>query len=196
MIRYPINNAFPDTELTPAEAKRRLGLREDERAILFLGRIVPYKGIEYLLDAFRLLLAHQEAKYRLIIAGEPKKGSEECLNGSTDPYQEHFIEHRSSYGCNSFRTTKWRCTSKAADVIALPYKEIFQSGVLFLAYTFGLPVVATDVGIFSRGDYRGQHGISVQARRSRRIGQSYRDLLQKRPLQEFERAATGIEELR
>ena len=31
VIRHPINNAFPDTELTPTEAKRRLGLREDEK---------------------------------------------------------------------------------------------------------------------------------------------------------------------
>ena len=35
---------------------------------------------------------------------------------------------------------------KAADVCVLPYTEVFQSGVLFLAYRFGLPVVATDVG--------------------------------------------------
>jgi glycosyltransferase involved in cell wall biosynthesis len=35
---------------------------------------------------------------------------------------------------------------KAADVLVLPYKDIFQSGVLFLGYSFGLPVVATDVG--------------------------------------------------
>jgi glycosyltransferase involved in cell wall biosynthesis len=35
---------------------------------------------------------------------------------------------------------------KAADVLALPYTEVYQSGVLFLGYSFGLPVVATDVG--------------------------------------------------
>ena len=35
---------------------------------------------------------------------------------------------------------------KAADVLALPYTHLFQSGVLFLAYNFGLPVVSTDVG--------------------------------------------------
>src|SRR5437588_6138203 len=77
VIRYPINNAFAETELTPTDAKRRLGLREGEKAILFLGRIVPYKGIESLLEAFRLLLIDKQAMYRLIVAGEPKKGSEE-----------------------------------------------------------------------------------------------------------------------
>jgi glycosyltransferase involved in cell wall biosynthesis len=30
--------------------------------------------------------------------------------------------------------------------LVLPYIHVFQSGVLFLAYSFGLPVVATDVG--------------------------------------------------
>ena len=37
---------------------------------------------------------------------------------------------------------------KAADVVVLPYKNIFESGVVFLAYRFGLPVIASDVGSF------------------------------------------------
>ena len=90
VIRHPINNAFPDTELTPTEAKRRLGLREDEKAILFFGRIRPYKGIEHLLAAFRLLSADEQANYRLIIAGEPKKGSEEYLHEIEQTVQERF----------------------------------------------------------------------------------------------------------
>ncbi len=76
VIRHPINDAFPDTGLTPAEAKKRLGLRENEKTILFFGRIRPYKGIEHLLAAFSFLAAKHE-DYRLILAGEPKKGSEE-----------------------------------------------------------------------------------------------------------------------
>jgi glycosyltransferase involved in cell wall biosynthesis len=47
---------------------------------------------------------------------------------------------------------------KAADVLVLPYKEIFQSGVLFLAYSFGLPVVATDIGSFREEIIEGRTG--------------------------------------
>jgi len=47
---------------------------------------------------------------------------------------------------------------KAADVLVLPYKEIFQSGVLFLAYSFGLPVIATDVGSFREDIVEGYTG--------------------------------------
>ncbi|HEV2730719.1 MAG TPA: glycosyltransferase, partial [Terriglobales bacterium] len=45
-IRHPINNAFPDTDLTCIEAKARLGIGESEKTILFFGRISAYKGIE------------------------------------------------------------------------------------------------------------------------------------------------------
>jgi glycosyltransferase involved in cell wall biosynthesis len=34
----------------------------------------------------------------------------------------------------------------AADGVVLPYREIYQSGLPFLAYSFGLPVIATRVG--------------------------------------------------
>jgi glycosyltransferase involved in cell wall biosynthesis len=52
---------------------------------------------------------------------------------------------------------------KAADVLVLPYKEIFQSGVLFLAYAFGLPVVATDVGSFREEIVEGSTGFLCKA---------------------------------
>jgi D-inositol-3-phosphate glycosyltransferase len=47
---------------------------------------------------------------------------------------------------------------KAADVMVLPYRSIFQSGALFLAYRFGLPVVATDVGSFREDILEGRTG--------------------------------------
>ena len=72
VIPFGINNAVPNTCLTPREAKQRLGIREGEKAILFFGRITPYKGLEYLIDAFQQLLARRE-DYRLIIAGRPDK---------------------------------------------------------------------------------------------------------------------------
>src|SRR5260370_3453145 len=75
IIRHPINNAFPDTALTPSEAKQKLGLRDGEKAILFFGRISPYKGIEHLLYAFRLLVANLP-NYPLIPGSEPIKGAD------------------------------------------------------------------------------------------------------------------------
>ena len=47
---------------------------------------------------------------------------------------------------------------KAADVLALPYRHIFQSGVLFFGYSFGLPVVAADVGALREDIIEGKTG--------------------------------------
>ena len=46
----------------------------------------------------------------------------------------------------------------AADVLVLPYKFIYQSGVLFLAYSFGLPVIAFDVGTLREDIVPGKTG--------------------------------------
>jgi D-inositol-3-phosphate glycosyltransferase len=158
VIRHPINNAFPDTELTPSEAKRSLGLRDDEKAILFFGRIRPYKGIEYLLDAFRLLSADEQANYRLVVAGEPKKGSEEYLHAIQESVKRDFSAEQVILRIQFIPDEEMELYLKGADVLVLPYKEIFQSGVLFLAYSFGLPVVATDVGSFREEIVEGSTG--------------------------------------
>lgn len=148
VIRYPINNAIPETEISPSEAKQRLGLARDERAILFFGRIRPYKGIEHLLDAFRLLVTDTRANYRLIVAGEPKKGAEAYLHEIQQTVTRDFDPGQVILKMDFISDDQMEIYFKGADVLVLPYKEIFQSGVLFLAYSFGLPVVATDVGSF------------------------------------------------
>jgi D-inositol-3-phosphate glycosyltransferase len=161
VIRHPINDAFPDTDLTPSQAKRQVGLQENEKAVLFFGRIRPYKGIEHLLAAFHLLVAHHP-DYRLIIAGEPKKGSEEYRRQIEQAVTTEFAPDQIILKIQFIPDAEMEVYLKAADVLVLPYKEIFQSGVLFLAYSFGLPVVATDVGSFREEIVEGQTGFLCQ----------------------------------
>ncbi len=161
VIRHPVNNAFPDTNLTPSEAKRQLGVQENEKAVLFFGRIRPYKGIEHLLAAFHLLAA-KHSKYRLIIAGEPKKGSEDYRNEIEQTVKTEFAPDQIILKIQFIPDEEMELYLKAADVLVLPYKEIFQSGVLFLAYSFGLPVVATDVGSFREEIVGGRTGFLCQ----------------------------------
>jgi D-inositol-3-phosphate glycosyltransferase len=157
VIPFGINNSVPDTELTPAEAKQRLGIRGDERTVLFFGAIRPYKGLEYLVEAFRRVSATHPT-YRLIIAGGPRKEYEEYLekirqsisrlpNPGQVIQRMHFIPDEET-----------ELYFKAADVLALPYTHVFQSGVLFLAYNFGLPVIASDVGSVGEDVIEGETG--------------------------------------
>jgi glycosyltransferase involved in cell wall biosynthesis len=157
VIRHPINNAFPDTDLTPADAKRRLGVGDDEKAILFFGRIKPYKGLEHLLAAFQSLAA-SDAKYRLIIAGELQKGNENYLGEVQRAVTREVDRGRIILKIQFIPDEEMEVYLKAADVLVLPYNEIFQSGVLFLGYSFGLPIIATDVGSFREEIVEGSTG--------------------------------------
>jgi D-inositol-3-phosphate glycosyltransferase len=157
VIPFGINNAVPHTDLTTAEAKRQLGVRDGEKAILFFGRLRPYKGLEHLLAAYQQLTTRR-ANYRLIIAGEPKKGSEEYQDEILQTIRG--IDHQERMICRFqfIPDSDTELYFKAADVLVLPYKEIFHSGVLFLAHSFGLPVVAADVGPFREEIVEGRTG--------------------------------------
>jgi D-inositol-3-phosphate glycosyltransferase len=157
VIRHPINNAFPDTPLTPSEAKSRLGLKEANKTILCFGRIKPYKGIEYLLPAFKKLAA-QDEQYRLIIAGEVQKGNEKYMESLMQTMASEMDRGQVILKTQFIPDEDMEVYLKAADVLVLPYKDIFQSGVLFLGYSFGLPVIVTDVGSFREEVVEGKTG--------------------------------------
>jgi glycosyltransferase involved in cell wall biosynthesis len=157
VIRHPLNDAFPDTEMTCAEAKRKLGIREDEKALLCFGRIKPYKGIEHLLAALRLL-SESDPSYRLIVAGEVQKGNEAYFGALTQSFKREVDDGQVILKTHFIPDSEMEVYLKAADVLILPYNEIFQSGVLFLGYSFGLPVIATDVGSFREEIVEGETG--------------------------------------
>ena len=63
---------------------------------------------------------------------------------------------------------------KAADVLVIPYVQIFQSGVPFLAYSFGLPVIATDVGSLREDVIEGRTGSICRPQDPRDLAQAIR----------------------
>jgi D-inositol-3-phosphate glycosyltransferase len=157
VIPFGINNAVPHTGLTSAHAKRSLDFNIGEKAILFFGRVRPYKGLEHLLAAYEQLMI-RGSDCRLIIAGEPKKGSEEYLAEIQQTIRRIDGQGRIVSKIQFIRDADIEQYFKAADVLVLPYKEIFQSGVMFLAFSFGLPVVAADVGSFREEIVEGRTG--------------------------------------
>ena len=74
VIPFGINNAVPHTAMTGSEARQRLGIGSGQPTILFFGTIAPYKGLEYLVDAFGRLLT-EGRDYKLIVAGRHRIGS-------------------------------------------------------------------------------------------------------------------------
>jgi glycosyltransferase involved in cell wall biosynthesis len=145
VIPYGINNAVPVSGLTASEARARVGLSSSDRVVLFFGKIAPYKGLEYLVDAITIL-AGKGNRIRLVVAGPVKPGYAEYWNVIERQIRSAGIGDLVVRRIEFIPDQDIETYFKGADVAVLPYTYIFQSGVLFLAYGFGVPVIATDVG--------------------------------------------------
>ena len=156
VIPFGINNSVPNTRLTPSEARQRLGIGDDERIILFFGNIAPYKGLEYLTAAFEQI-PDQRNSFRLIIAGWPKS-CESYWTALRETIRDDVQAGRILLRAEYIPDEETELYFKAADVLVLPYRHIYQSGVLFLGYSFGLPVLAADVGALKDEIVEGKTG--------------------------------------
>lgn len=144
VIPFGINNTVPNTSLSTAQARERVGVKRHDKAILFFGNIAPYKGLEYLVAAFIEILKTDQ-NYRLIIVGKPKQ-DEGYWKRIQQAIAQRNIRDRVTQTIEYVPDEQTELYFKAADVLVLPYTRVFQSGVLFLGYSFGLPVIASDVG--------------------------------------------------
>jgi glycosyltransferase involved in cell wall biosynthesis len=120
--------------------------------------------LEYLIDAMPLL-AQSSADYRLVIAGRPKNCEaywEAIQRRLANPKLRFYVTERIEYVPDADTEIYF----KAADVLVLPYVHIFQSGVLFLGYNFGLPVIASDVGSLREDIVEGKTGFVCKPRDS------------------------------
>ena len=157
VIPFGINNAVPRTELTPAQAKQKLGIAAEDQTMLFFGNIGPYKGLDFLLRAFHELVSVNPS-YRLVIAGKARGGCEDYVRRIERMIGSEASRNRVLAKIQYIADEDAELYFKAADLLVLPYTEVSQSGVLFLGYSFGLPVVATEVGSFREDVLEGVTG--------------------------------------
>lgn len=141
VISIGMNEEMPVTGLTKRESRIRLGFKSGDRIILFFGKADEYKGLDILIEAFdrlampstKLLISswfpNLSYRHQILSAIDASRSKEDIyLNEGFIPNEEVEVFF------------------KSANVLALPYRNIYQSGVVFLCFNFGLPIVATDVG--------------------------------------------------
>lgn len=161
VIPFGINNTVPNTDLSSAEAKRQLPVSSDDKILLFFGNIAPYKGLEYLITAFSALLK-KDRSYRLLIVGKPK-GAKSYWNEIRRTIVNSDIGDRVIEKIEYVPDEATELYFKAADALVLPYAHVFQSGVLFLGYNFGLPAIAADVASLKNEIIEGKTGLVFRA---------------------------------
>lgn len=146
-----------DAGMPAAFLRRELDLHEDDRVVLFAGTLSHYKGIDLLLRAAAHVARSRAPRTRWVIAGYPLPDFDLVAHrvlaaelGIADDvrFVPRYLENQ--------EVGSWM---RLADVVALPYREGFQSGVLHLARTFGVPVVASRTGSFPEAIEDGVDGL-------------------------------------
>lgn len=116
-------------------SRAELGYEPEEIVYLFFGQIKEYKQVPHLIQSFKEISSEDDKK-RLLIAGNPAHGQLED-------------EIRAKAGDRSDIQTvlefipseKVDLYMNAADIVVLPYSDIFTSGSAILAMSFGNPLI-------------------------------------------------------
>ncbi|VYU30683.1 glycosyltransferase [Clostridium tertium] len=144
--------------ISKEEARELLNIDRDKKVLLFFGQIKKVKGLDILIKSFNELIKEIEDDVLLLIAGK-------VWEDDFSMYEELI---------NSVDKSKIRCDIKyipdeqiswyycASDINILPYREVYQSGVVHLAYAYEKPVIATNIGSFPEVILNGETGILVE----------------------------------
>lgn len=119
--------------------------------ILYFGLVAEYKGIEYLLEAMKMV-HDQFPKVKLIIAGGGKYYFDTKLYENLD-----YIEIWNRYiGISELAGLLQGCLFSVC-----PYKEATQSGVVQTAFSMEVPLIVTNVGALPEAVDDGKTGLIV-----------------------------------
>jgi glycosyltransferase involved in cell wall biosynthesis len=143
--------------------------------LLFVGRIWPYKGLKYLIEAMSLV-AESIPAVKLIIAG-----SGENIN---QYLPENYDQNRYEILNRFIESDEMVQLFERSTVLVLPYIEASQSGVAALACGMGTPIIASNVGGLSELIEDEKDGILVPPANSRKLADAIIRLLKDRSLQQ------------
>lgn len=124
--------------VTRKEARAALGLDAADTAVLFLGQMRPYKGLDRLLPALARLGEGRDDLV-LLLAGKTIPADADAIERLI-PTNIRVIRHHSHVDDADLQ--RW---ISAADVMALPYRKALNSGSAMLAASFGVPVLLPEL---------------------------------------------------
>ena len=141
--------------------------------ILFFGTVRVNKGLKVLIEAEPFIGEHVK-QFKIVVAGKfgnvPGTRYDEICSEIKHP--ENF-EIMDAYIPNDEIPRLFH----DAALVALPYISATQSGIIPLAYAFGKPVVATDVGAISEIIEDGITGLLVESQNAEALAQAIIKLL-------------------
>ena len=131
-----------ETSISP-QTLENFGAAPNQTTFLFQGIILPYKGVDLLLNAWGLVEKESSAAC-LIIAGI---GSPELMNQLREQAQRLGLQ-RVHLHFRFISTEELVAIYRAADVVVYPYRAVTTSGALATGLALGKTMIASDLSVF------------------------------------------------
>jgi len=141
VIPHGIYSFYRDSNVPVQEARKKLGISQGARTILFFGNIRKYKGLEDLIEAFKSARLKVPGLH-LVIAGKPwDREIGDYVKGSLQGIEQKTLS------LGYIPSSEIKNYFSAADLVVLPYREFAaQSGPGNIALAFGKPLLVSSVG--------------------------------------------------
>jgi len=133
-------NAIPKSP-SPATARKMLNLAPKDPVLLFFGQIKEVKGLDLLLQALPQVVA-KFPTLKLLIAGKVWKDD---FSKYTNLIKGKNLQDNIDLHIGYIPDEDVAIFYRSADLVVLPYRRIYQSGVLLMAMSYGLPVMVSDL---------------------------------------------------
>ncbi len=179
--------AMPSAE----SARATLGLPRSATVLLFFGQIKEVKGLDLLLEAAASIKA-DVPELRVLIAGKMWGQDFAHYQAQIDRLglREHCVAH-----VRYIADDEVAAYYAAADLVVLPYRRIYQSGVILMAMSYGKPVLAADLHGMTEVIEDGATGYAFRTGDSAHLAQRLRTVLAD-PAGMQRVAANGLELMR
>ena len=148
------------------EAKMYIGLKPDDRMILFVGRIEPLKGVDTLIEAMSCLQAKESRPVHLAIIGGDPSASPEEMNSEMARLKklcEVLGLDQSVIFLGVRDQDKLPYYYSAAEVVVMPSHYESFGMVALEAMACGTPVIASEVGGLAYLVRDGETGFTIPA---------------------------------
>ncbi|MCD8179533.1 MAG: glycosyltransferase family 4 protein [Tannerellaceae bacterium] len=153
---------------TREESRELLKISQDRPVVLFFGQIKKVKGVDVLIRAMREVKV-QYNDVLLLIAGKVWKDDYSIYQKLIE---ELGLQDTVRSDIKFIPDEEIKYYFNAADIVALPYLQIYQSGVVLLAYAYEKPIVATSEGEFLTVVKDRETGLLVNAGNSRELAEA------------------------
>lgn len=167
---HPTYGMFCKQGMSMQKAREQLQIDQVQRVLLFFGFVRKYKGLQYLLEAMKLL-KERDFKVQLWVVGDFGEDKEEYVEQIRAFEIGDQVQMVEGYVPDD-EVEKYFA---ASDLVVLPYLSATQSGIVQIAFGFEKPVLVTEVGGLPDVVTNGKTGYVVEPRSAETIAEAIMD---------------------